>query len=359
MSFKKLTAFALVFVMIFCIAGCQKALAPAEGGEIYLYGEVHAREDILEKELSLWKDCYAKGMRDLFVELPYYTAAFLNIWMQAEDDKVLDEIYADWAGTLSHSEAALDFYKSIKAECPETVFHGTDIGHQYDSAGSRYLRYLKSNGLSDSEEYATASSCREQGKQYYALVKAAGGSESAEASDYRENAMVQNFLREYETVSCDIMGIYGSAHTELDSKAWGGAVDNMGTQLAAKLGSKVQSVNLALMTEPLSTEEITISGKEYTASYFGEEDISSFSENYQSRKFWRIEDSLDDFKGCKESGDPLPYSNYPVAVSEGDVFLIEYARRDGGSDSKYYRAEGDSFKGMPTTTGFIIDNRIF
>ena len=133
----------------------------------------------------------------------------------------------------------------------------------------------------------------------------------------------------------------------------------MGTQLAAKLGSKVQSVNLALMTEPLSIEEITISGKEYTASYFGEEDISSFSENYQSRKFWRIEDSFDDFKGCKESGDTLPYSNYPVAVSEGDVFLIEYARRDGGSDSKYYRAEGDSFKGMPTTTGFIIDNRIF
>ena len=61
MNFKKLTAFALVFVMIFCLAGCQTAPAPAEGGEIYLYGEVHAREDILEKELSLWKACYAKA----------------------------------------------------------------------------------------------------------------------------------------------------------------------------------------------------------------------------------------------------------------------------------------------------------
>ena len=353
---KKLTTFVLAFVMIFCMAGCQKAPAPAEGGAIYLYGEVHAQEDILAKELSLWKDCYAKGMRDLFVELPYYTAAFLNIWMQAEDDKVLDEIYADWAGTLSHSEAVKDFYKSIKAECPETVFHGTDIGHQYDSTGSRYLRYLKSNGLADSEEYAVAADCREQGKQYYALVKAAGGSESSEASDYRENAMVQNFLHECEAVSGDIMGIYGSAHTELDSKAWGGAVDNMGMQLAAKFGSKVQSVNLALMTEPLSTEKMTISGKEYAVSYFGEEDISSFSENYLSRKFWRIEASFDDFKNCKESGDTLPYSNYPTGVAKGDVFLIEYARRDGGSERKYYRAEGDSFKGMPTTTGFIIDN---
>ncbi len=110
------------------------------------------------------------------------------------------------------------------------------------------------------------------------------------------------------------------------------------------------------MTEPLSTEEMTISGKEYTASYFGEEDISSFSEAYQSRRFWRIEDSFNDFKGCKESGDTLPYSNYPTAVSEGDVFLIEYIRRDYGSERMYYRAEGDFFKGSPTATGFIIDN---
>lgn len=356
MNTKKYIAFILSLVLIFCMAGCQAAPAPANGAMIYLYGEVHAQEDILAKELSLWKDCYAKGMRDLFVELPYYTAKLLNIWMQAEDDSVLDEIYADWEGTLSHSACVKDFYKSIKSECPETVFHGTDLGHQYNSVGSRYLRYLTENGLGDSEEYAIAAECREQGKKYYALIKAGGGSESPEASDYRENAMVENFLREYETVSGDIMGIYGGAHTDLEGKAWGGTVDTMGKQLFAKFGDRVQSVNLALKTEPISTEKMTIGGKEYTASYFGEEDISSFSNVYLNRRFWRIEDSYDDFKDCKESNDTLPYSNYPVGVSAEDVFLIEYTRRDGGSERTYYRAEGKSFNGKPTTTGFIIDN---
>ena len=36
--------------------------------------------------------------------------------------------------------------------------------------------------------------------------------------------------------------------------------------------------------------------------YFGEEDISLFSDVYLSRKFWRIENSFNDFKNCKRSG---------------------------------------------------------
>ena len=39
-------------------------------------------------ELDLWKDYYAEGCRDLFVELPYYSAEFLNVWMK-EDNRVL------------------------------------------------------------------------------------------------------------------------------------------------------------------------------------------------------------------------------------------------------------------------------
>ena len=62
---------------------------PEEIGEIYLYGEYHANEHLLQKELALWKDCYARGVRYLFVELPYYTAQYLNLWMQAEDDTIL------------------------------------------------------------------------------------------------------------------------------------------------------------------------------------------------------------------------------------------------------------------------------
>ncbi len=69
MSIKKLTTFFLAFVMIFCLAGCQAAPASAKGGIIYLYGEAHAQEDILARELSLWKDCCAKGIRNLFVDI--------------------------------------------------------------------------------------------------------------------------------------------------------------------------------------------------------------------------------------------------------------------------------------------------
>lgn len=56
-----------------------------------------------------------------FVELPYYTAQYLNLWMQAEDDTILLEVYEDWNGSLSYNELVLDFYRSIKADCPETI----------------------------------------------------------------------------------------------------------------------------------------------------------------------------------------------------------------------------------------------
>ena len=46
----------------------------ARQDRLYLYGEFHANDELLQRELALWKDYYEDGMRDLFVELPYYTA---------------------------------------------------------------------------------------------------------------------------------------------------------------------------------------------------------------------------------------------------------------------------------------------
>ena len=68
-------------------------------GQIILYGEKHGDERIIKKEFDIWNDYYNKGMRHLFLELPYYTAEFLNIWMHERDDKILNEIYSDWEGT--------------------------------------------------------------------------------------------------------------------------------------------------------------------------------------------------------------------------------------------------------------------
>lgn len=73
-------------------------------GEIYLYGELHSNEEIIKKEFELWKDYYHNGgLRHLFLESPYYTAEYLNLWMQAEDDEILDEIYDDWEGSAAHN----------------------------------------------------------------------------------------------------------------------------------------------------------------------------------------------------------------------------------------------------------------
>ena len=96
-------------------------------GRIFLYGEQHSVENILKREAELWSSHYHKdGFRDLFVELPYYSAEYLNIWMKSDDDAILDSLYEDWAGTALYSQVVLDFYRQIKSECPETVFHGTD-----------------------------------------------------------------------------------------------------------------------------------------------------------------------------------------------------------------------------------------
>lgn len=188
-----------------------------QAGQIYLYGEGHSNEECLEEELRLWNQYYHEDdMRHLFVEFPYYTAEFMNLWMQAEDDAILDELFQDSEGTAGNSPQAKAFYQQIKATCPETVFHGTDVGHQYFSTGKRYLEYLEEQGQQDSEKYALAQENMEQGRCFYEDHEV----NNIEAWEYRENKMVENFFREYDTVNgAGVMGIYGGAHADLDGMA--------------------------------------------------------------------------------------------------------------------------------------------
>lgn len=196
---------------------------------IYLYGETHGQEIILQKELELWETYYNQyGFRHLFVEIGYSTGQLLNLWMQADDDAYLDAVFANWEGTLSHTQANYDFYKSIKTNCPDTVFHGTDMEHQANSSGEMYLSYLKENGMADSLEYATAVDAAEQAVIYY------NKDEALDHEAFRETCMVGNFIQAFDALPAGekVMGIYGSAHTILGIKNWKTkAVDNMATQL--------------------------------------------------------------------------------------------------------------------------------
>lgn len=200
---------------------------------INLYGETHGIEKYYDVELSEWKKYYAQGMRNLFVELPYYTAEYLNLWMKASDDSIIDAIFEDIKGSLSANKHYRNFFVTIKTKYPETIFYGTDVGHQYDTTGARYLEYLKDNGLEDSENYKLASECIEQGKTY----RAEGSNNGISA--FRETCMVNNFINAYTRCGGGrIMGIYGSYHTVLTNS------NLMGGRLLEHYGPIISSVSI-------------------------------------------------------------------------------------------------------------------
>ena len=320
-------------------------------GNIYLYGELHGVKAIYDRELELWKDHYEKEQtRHLFLELPYYTAQYLNLWMESEDDQILEELYGDWDQTASHVEDYKTFFKGIKEECPETIFHGTDVGHQYSTTGQRYLDWLTQNGQEDSENYRLASENIEQGKQFY------------EAGDfvYREEKMVENFKREYSKLNgTDIMGIYGSGHTSIEGLDYATqTIPCMANQLKQQYGEFVSTKDLTMYAydiDPIRTETMQIGGKTYQALYYGKQDLSEIFPQYQCREFWRLENAYNDFKDSALTGEYLPYHNYIMLVEEQQVFVIDYTSADGSVERQYFRSDGNSWEGTATTERFVVE----
>lgn len=171
--------------------------------------------------------------------------------------------------------------------------------------------------------------------------------------------MAENFVREFEKLNgADVMGIYGAAHTGLEAMDMPtNTVPCMASQLKKRYGTSIDSEDLSLLTritEPVDTGKFTINGKEYTASYFGKQDISAFAPDYQYREFWRLEDAYEDFKDLPVSGDVLPYSNYPMAIEDGQIFVIDYTKADNSVIRMYYRSNGSIWNGLPSTEGFIL-----
>ena len=217
-------------------------LYPDGETDVMLYGEAHGFREYYEIELSLWEKCYREGDRDLFVELPYYSAEFLNLWMKEDGDGLLDALFAEIRGTLSGNDDYRDFLRKLKAACPETVFHGTDVGHQFDTTGRRYLRYLEEHGLKDSENYRLAAECIRQGKEYDAVRTPTG------ISPVREKYMISNFLEAYARLGGKrIMGIYGSYHINLKNP------EVMGYKIREQLGDAVRISSVKLSS--LATAE--------------------------------------------------------------------------------------------------------
>ena len=99
---------------------------------------------------------------------------------------------------------------------------------------------------------------------------------------------------------------------------------------------------------------IHVEGKEYEASYFGKTDLSVIFPDFQYREFWRLENAYDDFKSRSTTGNVLPYNNYPMEIEEGQVFVIQYTKKDGTVIREYHRSDGNTWQGAPATEEFKI-----
>lgn len=104
-------------------------------------------------------------------------------------------------------------------------------------------------------------------------------------------------------------------------------------------------------------DKLTVNGKEYEASYFGELDMSTWTERYQKREFWRLEGAYEDFKKCPRRPSALPYNNYPpIEIEIGQVFVVDYhCKKDGIVERKYYVSDGMVCQDLPSTTEILLD----
>lgn len=347
----------LALIILVVLVGCSNGMELVElnidteksNGQIYLYGERHGVKTILDKELELWDVYYNEDkMRHLFVESSYYGAEFLNIWMKSDNDQILEEIYEDLKGTQSYNPDVKDFYKKIKTNYPETIFHGTDLGHQYNTTGKRFLEYLENNNLEDTDDYVLSKEAIEQGKLFYDKLD----------HGYRETKMTENFIREFDKLKSEnIMGIYGGAHTDFKAMDYNtNSVPSMANHLKKRYGDSIHIEDLSDLVdeiEPVSIDSITVNEKEYEASYFGIQSLAGFKD-YDYREFWRLENSYEDFKDYKKNGDVLPYNNYPMKIEIGQVFVMDMTKKDGTVIRYFYRSDGLIWQGKDSTEAFIV-----
>jgi len=347
---KKVLTMLLTLVMALGLAACGAPAEPevtAPTGEILLYGEYHNSASHHAQELALWQDWYAKGMRHLFVELGEPTAQLLNRWMAAEDDSLWETIYGNWEGTATHNRFSKEFYEQVKATCPETVFHGFDVEHQFESNGALYLQMLEDEGQKDSDEYKFASATMEQAKEFYAK-----GGNTPESTLYRESVMAENFIAQYDTLDgLSVMAIAGAAHVDeeifqnTDNRA---DMDIMAKLLQDHYGDSVTVTCAVLDADvPARTDTLTINGKEYQAEYFGEEDTSEWLEGCESREFWHVLDAYEDMSSWHVTSNGLPASDYPMTITAGEIYAVLY-HKDDGDDWWYAISEEDAEYGIMT-----------
>ncbi len=119
----------------------------------------------------------------------------------------------------------------------------------------------------------------------------------------------------------------------------------------------VYQIRVKEVQHMIRKDMISINGREYEASYFGESDMSGWSDYASKREYWRLENVGDDFKKCKKDSEVLPYNNYPpIAIEVGQVFVIDYHKKEGGIDRRVYLADGTVWQGLDSTRRIFVND---
>lgn len=283
-------------------------------------------------------------MRYLFVEFPFYCSEFLNLWMQEDNDEILDEMWEEIAGTLGATGANKEFYKKIKKACPETIFYGTDVGHKYDTLGEQYLSYLREHGQENSDNNKRAQEIINQGKIY-------SEKNQEDAFAYRENMMVENFIWSLNELKHeDIMGIYGAAHitmNEEDDYSNLISVPNMATQLTDKFSRKIYTEDLSAKADtsnPWKTGALMINGKEYQAILWNEIWLNRKSNSYDSVEVWELKEGTEDFNNIPVGDRTIPDSSFlfPTEIKYGKIYVLDYYTDDEFKERQIFRSDNKS-----------------
>lgn len=318
----------------------------SQPGQIYLYGEVHAHETIQNMELERWEQYYKEdGMRHLFMETSYCHAQFLNLWMQSDNNEILDSLLKKMQGTygvlLRKEHFICQSKKTARkpfSTAPISVISTVQSDRNICIIWKKTARKIRKN-ISWGKNI-------QQGKTFEATGK----------SSYRENCMAENFIEEYDRLiqsegPTDIMGIYGAAHTNPDIQNVTGEVPSMASQIQSRYGESLHSKDLREELRPLRTERIELNGKEYQASYFGE--LSVISKEIRSMRFWRLEEAYDDVKACPTNGNVLPDSSFLIPIPTGQVYAIDFTQTNGQVIRKFFRTDGNTFQGAPCAEEFL------
>lgn len=233
------TALALCTAIL--LSGCASVQKKSDT-RIYLLGEAHGSPAIMKFEEEQWENCYANGMRHLFIEFDYWTAKLLNVWMHEESDEILLVIYDSTEGNQIHIPEFLEFYRNIKANCPETVFHGIDI---WGGPEIEDLPVWIEAGMITEEEskiLKADAECRNKFLKYE--------TEYYSPWAIREPQMTLNFIREFDALPADekIMGIFGNAHVCYEREP-NGHCESMRVQLEKHYGVKIECTDITYLCE--------------------------------------------------------------------------------------------------------------